>query len=467
MLETNYYTLKNRSISVQSLIKSHLKHKYPIPYLNDLFSELDMIYSAFIEKYLVDENANKITNHELLIINKFINGTNQAILSLLSNASSVKTPNSITIPVREKLQEGIHKAVYVPELIWDVNYYIGEITQSYNRYVESIGLDLKLNTQLYRFGIPYFYQDDALMSGILGHELGHYFDLHYSLNISETLLAKFVNDADFIDALVPFVVSEGAFVKDIDMKREIVALFLTKHNLYFKNWVREFVADVLGVMIYGPASFFSAERLFQAGNINGSPTQQITSIASKSHPNNKLRCKIKIVTLEKLEYTTLPTTFVDEIQRSERVWDDCNEQYCEDIIIVSQQNGKNVGIKANKDCLKKMEDYLDLKLISIIDTCNEKLPENLMYQPEVMNNCIEELADKLGELLPPNELSCNYPSDSISIINAGWLVYFNPSELLKRQYNTNDRLLDAINSLLVRALEVASIHRRWLNVSAE
>ncbi|MBP1042425.1 hypothetical protein I6N95_15505 [Vagococcus sp. BWB3-3] len=464
MIHNNYLTLKNRAIQVYKLIQDHQKKKYPIPYLNDLFQELEIIYNGFIDKYLSKEEVSDITILDLVKINKFVNGTNSLILGTLHNASVIKNPKSITIPIKEMLEMTQSSSVYIPELIWDVNYYIGEVTSVYNRLVKSIGLDVTLNIPLYRFGIPHFYQDDALMSGILGHELGHYFDLFGNLDISEKLLITFVNDSSLIDELKPYIVfEEGASLVEVD-KNEIVQLFLS--DMYLNNWLNEFVADTIGIALYGPASFFSSERLIQSITIEPVAGKVKADSSSDTHPRNKLRYQVKKRVLEILDYD-LPQIFQDEIDRCEQIWENAIKLYPSGNTIVGKMHNKIVGLSVNQESLGIIETYLMKKIDTIINFCLAEMPRELIYQPQQMTESIEVLAEKLGQLLPPNELAPNSPSDSISIINAGWLAYLVPSKLLKRQYRTNTELIQAINSMLTRGLEVAAIHRRWKNVNIE
>lgn len=464
MIENNYLTLKNRATAVYKLIMKHQKKNYPIPYLNDLFVELETIYTMFIKKYFASEDGLEISAGELFKINRFINTTNELVLATLNNASTINNPKAITIPIKEKLEKSNGSAVYVPELIWMVNYYVGEISGVYNRIVKSIGLDSSLGIHLYRFGIPHFYQDDVLMSGIIGHELGHYFDLYGGLDISEKILAKLTNDSNFIDSLLQFVVCENNETLDTGSKQEVVKMFLIQHHM--KNWIREFIADVLGIVFYGPASFFASERLIQSVNFNNEDIDS-SDLVSITHPCNLLRLNIKKLALKKMGYDNLPDPFVSEIEKSTLVWERASRIYNRDVRIIGKVRGKNVGFDANPASLSLIEEYLSTHFEYIIEFCLSEVPEELVYHTKAMEDSIEILANKLGQLLPPNELHHNVPSDSISIINAGWLAYFLPSQLLISKYKNNDELLEAINNMLIRSLEVASIHRRWIDVDTE
>lgn len=464
MIETNYLTLKNRAIAVYKLIMKHQKKNYPIPYLNDLFIELDDIYTMFMSKYFCSEDSSGISTSDLFKINRFINFTNELVLTTLNNASNISNPKAITIPIKEKLEKSNGSSVYVPELIWAVNYYIGEISNIYNVMVKSIGLEASLGIHLYRFGIPHFYQDDVLMSGIIGHELGHYFDLYGGLDISEQLLAEFTNDNDFVNDLLQFVVCEMGEVLDTSSKQEIVKIFLIQY--YMKNWLKEFVADVLGILFYGPSSFFASERLIQSLNFDPE-LEDASNFASITHPCNLLRLEIKKLTINKMGYADLPTPFVEEINQSTSVWEKSKKSYHKDIKIIGTVREKKVGFDANESSLALIEGFLFARFEYIIEFCLTKVPKDLIYLPDTMKQSIEVLADKLGQLLPPNEVSYGIPSDSISIINAGWLAYLLPSQLLTRKYKSNDDLLEAINKMLIRSLDVASIHRRWKDVDSE
>lgn len=466
MIKNKYLTLKNKAFLVYKLIKKNQKQKYPTPFLNKLFVQLGDVYSDFSNRFLLSETGEDITHSDLCNMAKFIDATNNMVLTTLDNASNIKNPKAITIPIREMIERNGDSTVYIPELIWETNYYIGEISNVYNRFIQSIGIESLLDIKLYRFGIPHFYQDDVLMSGILGHELGHYFDLYGGLRVTEQLLTIFTNDKDFVNSLIPFVVSENGMILNEGTKIEVVKLFLTKSRLYMENWVKEFVADVLGIMLYGPSSFFSSERLIQSSHIYQEESEGFDR-GVVSHPRSLLRYIIKKQTFEYLNYDNLPESFISEIEKSKAVWMSARVGYVTQIETIGSVKDTKVGFRANECALKLIEKYLIGKFHLIIEYCFKAIPDQLIYSPSVMDESLKQLCAKLGQMLPPNEVFYNKPSDNISIINAGWLAYFEPSNLLNTQYPSNDELLEAINSMLIRALEVSSIHRRWQNVHTE
>ena len=460
-MNSEYVTLKNRALSIHKMIKSNKKKIYPIPYLNDIYADLDKVYLDFISKHLIEEDIDD--PNQLFLIKKFIDITNESVLSLLQNASHIRNPKAITIPIREKFEQTDSDALYLPELIWNVNYYIGEASRRYNDFINnSLDINYKLNKKIYRFGIPHFYQDNVLMSGIIGHELGHYLDLHSGLNISEKLLVKFSNNEFLLNDLKDFVVSGNGLITDDTTKKEIIRLFIVNRNLYFVNWLNEFVADSLGVILYGPCSIFSSEYLIQSVSlIHG----QVKDGSSVTHPRNVIRSKFKLRTLNFMDYSDedLPKVFLDEIERNHKKWIDAeSELNIQETIGLGSYNNIPYGIGNLSTVLERIEEFFLNQIDFIVKECREAVDQSIVYTPSEMIESINVLSQKIGDLLPPNDLLDGKPSDSISIINAGWLAYLNPSDLLSNRYSSKYEQLETINNLLERALEVSFIHRRWL-----
>lgn len=130
----------------------------------------------------------------------------------------------------------------------------------------------------------------------MSHELGHYFDLHYSLNITEKILIYMINNIDLSKyKAILSGVNNNLSINEIWLKGNLPMLFM-------RQWIKEVVADIIGIALYGVASYFVGEHLASFLSDFDNNKDIYISKFSPSHPRNSFRNKIKIMYMDKSGY---------------------------------------------------------------------------------------------------------------------------------------------------------------------
>ncbi|MCS0543122.1 hypothetical protein NXY55_24395, partial [Aeromonas veronii] len=170
-----------------------------------------------------------------------------------SQANMTHHPMEVMVPAKELILEFGDETLFFTHPVWILNYAIGDVWSRFSNNVTRLFPELNLDSKkkiLIQF--PIIHKDDVLLGCVMGHELGHYFDLHSGLNISSSLLPKLlqhrnINDLkDYIHLkiLVPNInlttEHEGR------IKKELLIKILGEN--YLNNWLKEFVADIVGIL---------------------------------------------------------------------------------------------------------------------------------------------------------------------------------------------------------------------------
>lgn len=479
LLNKNLFRMMwEQSNALSHLLKKMQHETYPSKGIHEFVLQLSNVNERF--KVISSEQAatqtftQKQINYYNQLFQRFID-----VVGNVSHATTTDHPLEVMIPVREIVETVSGNPEFITDPSWKITYSIGECWSSLAKHLVSSRVATVDIKQRIRVVFPTLYKDNVLLGCIMGHELGHYFDLHHfcperdqhGLNISESLLSQLLGH-DNLSKLVDFLTISDSYrsVSTPELMIMIVKGILSGPQFFLKNWLRELVADIAGILLYGPSSYFAWEQLFMLSYISPGTTTLVDRF-SHTHPRNLTRSLVKKATLDKLGYSD---KFPEEISQVIRSWHDgwekANVELVTNRLISEEFCNVPVTFQVNNHTLQLIEEILLDQLDFIIQTVQELIPADIHYQSDKITSTVTPLAEKLSNVIPPNELN-NQPVDSISILNAGWFAYLSGETIMNRlslpdNEQGKSELRTLLNNLVRKALVSANIHRRWEHVSA-
>lgn len=380
-------------------------------------------------------------------------------------------PREMMIPVKDTLNKlnSRHKFITVPS--WEINYSIGPIMHDeLKETLYSTGFEIDKELKIVQLVFPTLHQDNILLGGIMSHELGHYLDLHYSLNITENIIPQIINSMNIEKYALEHYVNNG--IQDQKLKESIVKGLLPECVL--RSWISEIVADIIGILIYGISSYFSTEQISRYYNqIYKQNYETLTDKFSESHPRDALRNLVRKITIQKM-YTKeqLDDQIRTIIENNQEEWNKA-AIYRPEVKFHEDDNSGFMRIDGEyysslENDIKRNLDFIIEKTIKIL----KEESEDLIYKPQYMNEYVCPMVQKIKKLIPPNEFN-GQPIDSISIINAGWITYLLHKDAIKSQIIIKDELNEdreirkIIDNLIKKATLSSNIHRGWIDATSK
>jgi len=442
---------------------------YPSKEITNFINELYLISTKFIDIFDPKNKLEpkKIEHYRTLFIYF------QQRVSRIHQTSFSQHPLEVMLPAKEILINFGNNIEFYTEPTWDLNYSIGDMWSDIARYIypalnmSNEHIEKKISIQF-----PIIHKDDVLLGCVMGHELGHYFDLHSNLKISENLLPKLLNHPN-VERLLNYleIKHQGTLISFDNAPANELGINTLKTILnkdYLYNWLLEFVADISGVLLYGPASHFSNDSIFKFYGF--SSDGKLKDNYANSHPRKLTRSLVRQKIFEYLNYNEKFDKIIrEEIMNSHSNWEDAELNPYQDYIVGNIDKDTLYRFSANNSSLSLIENILIENLDLIIRNVTNKIPDNLHYKAETYTTRVPELANRISRLIPPNEDTFG-PADSISILNAGWYSYFVYKNELSQIASENDGNLNVreiINNLSKKALTLAYVHRRWIDVSTK
>lgn len=454
-LEEQMILLENKFNDLSLQIYPNKNIKDMIDYYHDVFYKL----KKCLEDYLSDptRDASKIAYLEIAVRIVY------AYVGMIESCDIRNQPTETMIPIMNIINTIGNSHVFITEPKWEFNYAVGPLALSNSTSIlRQCDKEIYDQPKVIRLLFPKLYQNNILYGAVMSHEIGHYLDLHYTLDSSEKILVKLMSRINLQNYLKFFVTSDPTLTNSI--------LGIIKSCLpscVMRNWINEIVADIVGIILYGPASYFSCEHVaIYYSKIRG---EQYIDSFSKTHPRNAIRNVVRYRTLEKMRYFD----YMDDDLK--RILHEYSDQWKK--ALVESFDGKEITVYNSVNLLYKSTFLVQLEkdikdniewIIDDVVLDVESLSEDIVYNSTNFSDYIPRLVKKLVNLVPPNELDCE-PVDSISIINAGWYTYLLKNEELKPQISSmeNYDIKQVVNNLIKKALNAADVHRRWKDVNLQ
>ncbi|MBK1809709.1 hypothetical protein JHL18_03530 [Clostridium sp. YIM B02505] len=470
LISNKLITLKEQVDVLKIKFKELTLMSYPdsnieivINYMSDIANKLDERLSYY--------NENGINNWELKLISKVIQAFYNMV-GYIAKCDVKNHPREIMIPIRELLNNTEKDHIFITEPQWELNYSVGLLmNKNFKEALKMCGIVLEEDINIIKLAFPKLHQDNILGGAIMAHELGHYFDLHYSLELSEKAIVQIINSID-LDKYISNIYSHmKEYTQDLEEMKRILKSNIP--NIILRSWIQETVADILGIAFYGLASFLASENLsIYYSDINESQSQFLQQF-SITHPRDSFRNYIRIATLAKLGYLEkVDGKILSKLEEYQKQWE---ESTTAPFRAISYQVSDVISIIVNNRYLLNLENDIKCNLDWIIDFVLDEIKSvsgELIYESDEFVKDIHSLIEKITMVIPPNEIDRS-PVNSVSIINSGWISYILNSEDIKNTmggYNGASKEIDVknlINSLLKKATLTSNIHRRWINATSQ
>jgi hypothetical protein len=230
-----------------------------------------------------------------------------------------------------------------------------------------------------------------------------------------------------------------------------------------KNWLEEFSADAFGLLLAGPAFFFSMADFLQ---LEGGGL-----VLSKSHPPHDLR---RGMLYDQLTLGNPSFASVFEEETGEKLLEDFNSPLIvrlpEKEHIFSALSGYDKEVAALlaelPDAFRNLQSHIYKK----VHHCLSQIDVSAIYR---VDNYQSDLRNHLGALLaaiPPIEdgtgLGDRSPTNFSAILNVGWAVVLTKLKDLRVKTGGDPEgaeKLERLHALLLKAVELAEARRDWEN----
>lgn len=470
---TNLLTVSlEQSYALNRQIEKFRKGTYPSVKLEDFVEELYKVNNAFI-KLFYNLNSDNLTSTQIRLLDQIFSFFMNEIASTALYADVHQNPLEMMIPVKELIQKLNVDVDFITVPSWKINYAIGDVWNLFNGYINFLktqdpNMNIKIqDKKIIQIVFPIVHKDNILLGGILGHEFGHYLDKNFKKSLITQKILLVVKNYNRKSELIKYLDYDKALNLNPQALSLIIDTLLTKVSM-IECWIQEFVADIIGIFIYGISSYFSCEKVFMYQNI--SEKDKLIDRFSATHPRCSARSTVRLEVLKHLDYENiLDPSLVKIIKDFHSSWINANIEPYDQVHIEEFTLGLQkikVNLNLNVDSCKLIEQILLDNIKEIIKIVETNIPAQIKYNFSDIKDKSMPLAKKIANLIPPNELS-KIPMDSMSIMNAGWIAYYlyiNDIKKFLSEYSPQEqdiKAIEMINSLMSKALVSSHIHRRW------
>ena len=252
--------------------------------------------------YSIDEKIDEYKNSEIdikylsdlsYIVNIFYN-----YVCCVLNSDIRNNPREIMIPIKEILKKINSEHLFITMPYTEFNYAVGEVLgdNSFLDALRRLNISFEIDRRIIRLLFPVLHQSDILGGAVMGHELGHYLDLHYHMKLSEKIIVNFVDKINYFE-YSKFFCKINQEELDINLK-SIVKAELPRFVLY--NWIKEIVADIIGAFLYGISSYFSLQHILSVSAPIDYDKGNYYQMFNETHPRNSMRTYVIIEALKKI-----------------------------------------------------------------------------------------------------------------------------------------------------------------------
>lgn len=378
-------------------------------------------------------------------------------MEIISNARAEYNVWSISKSLEELGEQIAHHAKLIMHPQWGYNYSYKELLSKLRNLVSGISSDAErvifggFAPYLVVLTFPTLEKDSSLRNVLLAHELGHFIDDIYK--ISEQVTKQPIIDVNLINAIEENIKhkSAEASIYGTETRTDV----MRTATRMVKKWIKEIVADIFAVNLFGPAVVFAFEEV-----VLGTQPLNPVDTSMEVYPPPRLRLKIMLDHLKSIGFprgiSDLPATDVrSSILQSVTVRLDMLYKLSISAAPIDPTSYQLLAEKAVENALPYLIQYIS-------PLQNEPWHCSLRYLEEAL-----ELVEFLEYNLPPSELpqtsTCRRPPPGWrAIVNAGWFYYIaHPDEFSFFRSNTPPDLVYSgyvkTNRLISKAIEASQV----------
>lgn len=299
-----------------------------------------------------------------------------------------------------------------------------------------------LPQSLFVITIPRVESGEILLHCILSHELGH--GLYRAQKLDAKILPKVQIDQESVKGLASTLISQMPGQAPPLFEVELRNVITQQVTGRISRWVQELCSDAFGLLLFGPAYYFSF--------IYFSLAFAHLDKETKTHPPPRLRLKLMTRILRRLYGNT---HFKPPVADFIRYWE--------------SQSTKPIPVR---DGIAKMAvSSLDLPTIfeSIDSETHACVDPAKLYGADRYTEDLSKLEPLLLDAIPPGETwgdGRNLPNTLPSILNAGWDVLLSglpalAANLPAAEAGSPYDLRRKLQSFLIKALEISETRSSW------
>ena len=412
--------------------------------LTKLDKDLDALATNELMKFL-DRDQIEATIH---FKSKYLQRIS-SILSLIENADITAMPGELTAPLRRETKRLFPDAEVIMVANPELNYTIVELAIHLRALLTELGHEEPefLPKKVFRISIPKVEYDQALLHCILAHELGH--PLYRELDLEAKILPIEVDESK-IKSLYKRLKATWERQPPNGNQTELFSeLFfinvVTKEVInIIPNWVQEIAADLLGLLIFGPA--------FILALIHFSSSVFLLNSASQSHPPLRFRLKILFSFMGGVFPLEQLPTKTREVLES---WQVIAGQDISDL-----QPFEQIAYDTIQD------ESVSRRITKAV---SQSLPDDKRFSADSYSKEVIKHIQRINAMIPPVEFLIGKEhtlSTVPGILNAGWECYLQGLEEFKSCLSnpkdfTEFEVKLKFNRFLMKSMEQNQIAHEW------
>lgn len=285
--------------------------------------------------------------------------------------------------------------------------------------------------KIHIFMFPYLEKTNILLHSIVGHEIGHFFQIKWNENEGEKLWPIYQNQ------LIKYYDSIPHDTNDLFYSYQKTEIGLN----VLKGMYREILSDIVGYYIFGPSIIFSMYYI-----LNMETKLDLPSSNNEYYPITKYRLRI---------------LFERYLKKDKEVKNllEANNSNCSNYLKLFTKEIETL-LNDKKDITLMTEHYPEENKIfqnslADLDEYIKSSIKNKYFSTEYSS----KLFDKLECKIPINEIK-NSPVNMCNILFVGWIYYYK----IFTKYEKDEFFLNLkrLIRLLLKSLSATSLHQQYI-----